>query len=204
MIDQITMNARKPGENEYGNAMLERMNQHHKELHRWALDHISLDSAQTILDVGFGGGQNICNLLHLAQDAKIWGIDYSPASYKKCAELNHDAIASGRLELQIGSADALPYADDSFDLVTAFETVYYWPQIETCFANVYHALRANGCFLICNEDSSLEGNETLAQALDMAYYSCDDLDALLRKAGFATVHTFTHPNGKWICAVGIK
>lgn len=204
MIDEVTMNARKPREDEYGTAMLNRMNQHHKELHQWALEHVSPKNAKAILDVGFGGGQNIWNLLQLAKESKIWGIDYSPASYKKCAELNHTAIEEGRVELSLGSADNLPYSHDSFDLVTAFETVYYWPNIDKCFKNIYDCLHNDGQFLICNEDSSLEGNHELAEALDMSYYNCEDLDKLLHKAGFRIVHTFTHHNGKWICAVGRK
>ena len=204
MIDEVTMNARKPREDEHGFAMLNRMNQHHRELHRWALEHVSLDTDKTILDVGFGGGQNIHNLLHLAHGAKVWGIDYSPASYQKCAELNQDAIRAGRLELTLGSADQLPYDHDSFDLVTAFETIYYWPHIDQCFRQIWERLRENGRFLICNEDSSAAGNEELIEALHLNYYSCEDLDRMLRQAGFRTVHTYTHHNGKWICAVGKK
>ena len=204
MIDEVTMNARKPREDEHGLAMLNRMNQHHKELHRWALEHVSLDTDKAILDVGFGGGQNIHNLLHLTHDSKIWGIDYSPASYKKCAQVNHDAIRAGRVELCQGSADALPYDHDSFDLVTAFETIYYWPNIEKCFQDIYDCMRHNGRFLICNEDSSAAGNEELIEALHLNYYSCEDLDRMLRQVGFRTVHTYTHHNGKWICAVAKK
>ena len=204
MIDEVTMNARKPREDEHGLAMLNRMNQHHKELHRWALEHVSLDTDKTILDVGFGGGQNIHNLLHLTHDAKIWGIDYSPASCRKCAQVNQDAIRAGRVELCQGSADALPYDRDSFDLVTAFETIYYWPNIEKCFQGIYDCMRRSGRFLICNEDSSAAGNEELIEALHLNYYSCEDLDRMLRQVGFRTVHTYTHHNGKWICAVAKK
>lgn len=204
MIDPVTMNARKPREDEYGYAMLNRMNEHHKLLHKWALEHISIDSAKQILDIGFGGGDNIKNMCRLAPDAKIYGIDYSEASYKKCTELNSQAIKNGTVELQVGSADALPYEKNSFDLITAFETVYYWPNIEACFHSIYGLLRDKGAFLICNEDCTREGNEEIAQTLDMNFYDLDDLKKLLLNAGFEAVHTYRHKKGNWICVVGIR
>lgn len=204
MIDPVTMNARKPRDDSYGLAMLNRMNDRHRELYKWGLEHVSLDTAQKILDIGYGGGQNIKNMRKIARDAQFWGIDYSDASYKRAFEVNHEAIREGQVHLEIGSAEQLPYEQGFFDLVTAFETVYYWPNIDRCFRNVYEVLGDRGAFLICNEDSAREGNEAIAEALDMRFFTAADLEDMLRKAGFRTVHTYCHGNGKWVCAVGRK
>ncbi len=204
MIDPITMNARKPKDDDYGYAMLNRMNDRHRELYKWGLEHVSLDTPKKILDIGYGGGQNIKNMRKIACDAKFWGIDYSDASYKRASEVNREAIAQGAVELQIGSAEKLPYEHNFFHLVTAFETVYYWPNIDQCLKNVYDVLEEKGVFLICNEDSAREGNEAIADALDMRFFSTEELETMLHKAGFRTVHTYRHGNGKWVCAVGKK
>ena len=204
MVDPVTMNARKPENDTYGHAMLHRMNERHKPLYKWGLEHVSLDTPKAILDIGFGGGQNIRDLLQLAPQAEIFGIDYSEASYEKCRELNENAIRNGKLNIRTGTAESLPYEDDSFDLVTAFETIYYWKNIEECFRNVYRSLRERGAFLICNEDADARGIEEIAQALDMNFYSAEQLKKILHQAGFQTVHTYLHPKGSWICAVGIK
>lgn len=204
MIDPVTMNARQPKDDEYGLAMLNRMNDRHRELHQWALSHISLEGRTSLLDIGFGGGQNIYNLSHLAPNARVCGIDFSEASYKKCAELNKEAIDEGRVALELGSAEHLPYEAGTFQLATAFETVYYWPNIVQCFRNVHDVLADGGEFLICNEDSSLHGKEELADALHMTFYSLSELEDLLHQAGFETVRTDTHPNGKWICTVAVR
>ncbi len=204
MIDPVTMNARKPKDDEYGNAMLSRMNDRHRALYKWGLEHVSLDEAKQILDIGYGGGQHIHNLCRLAPDAHICGIDYSDASYRKCAEVNSEFIREGRVEICMGSAENLPYQADTFNLVTAFETVYYWPNVVECFRNVHRVLADRGAFLICNEDSRLEGNENIAEALQMEFYSDSRLKELLQQAGFSTVHTYCNPNGKWVCAVGRK
>ena len=204
MIDPVTQNARKPREDQYGNAMLERMNEHHKNLHDWALSHVTLSDKTAILDVGFGGGQNIRNMMQLAENARFYGIDYSPASYKKCQQVNQDAISQGKLEITVGSADALPYENSSFDLITAFETIYYWPNILQCFTGIHRVLKDKGAFLICNEDSRLQGNEAIAEALSMEFYDQKALESLLHQAGFSEVHTDLHENGQWVCAVAVK
>lgn len=204
MIDPVTMNARKPRDDSYGHAMLNRMNDRHRELYKWGLEHVSMDTAQKILDIGYGGGQNIRNMRKIAPEARFWGIDYSDASYKKASEVNHEAIAEGMVHLEMGSAEELPYEHDFFNLVTAFETVYYWPNIVQCFRNVHDVLAEGGEFLICNEDASLQGNEELADALNITFYGLSELEALLHQAGFETVRTDTHPNGKWICTVAVR
>ena len=204
MIDPITLNARKPRDDASGRAMLARMNEHHKALHKWALEHVSLDRAERILDIGCGGGENLHNLSAMLPHARLWGLDYSEASIRRCREVNLEAVEAGRLRLQQGSVEALPYEKNSFDLVTAFETVYYWPDIERSFRRVLDTLDDRGAFLICNEDSRREGNEAVAEALDMQFYTAEELGALLHRAGFRTVHTYSHEHSSWVCAVGRK
>ena len=204
MIDPITLNARRPQDNPNGHAMLARMNEHHKALHKWALEHVSLDRAERILDIGCGGGDNLHNLGRLLPHARLWGLDYSEASIRKCREVNLEAVEAGRLRLHQGSVEQLPYEAGSFDLVTAFETVYYWPDIEKSFRRVLEALDDRGAFLICNEDSCRAGNEAVADALEMQFYTAQQLGELLHRAGFRTVHTYSHEHSRWVCAVGRK
>ena len=45
------------------------------------------------------------------------------------------------------------FADDWFDAVTAFETIYFWPDLPQCFREVYRVLKPSGTFLICNESN---------------------------------------------------
>ncbi|MFQ9572462.1 MAG: class I SAM-dependent methyltransferase [Dialister invisus] len=45
------------------------------------------------------------------------------------------------------------FAGDWFDAVTAFETVYFWPDLPQCFREVYRVLKPGGTLLICNESN---------------------------------------------------
>ncbi len=204
MIDKVTLNARRPKRDECGYKMLERMNKRHKSLSLWGLEHLSLDSAADILDVGCGGGQNIYRMAKTAPKAKVYGVDYSEASIEKSTQVNYDNISTGRVELRYGTAENLPYEKNSFDIVTAFETVYYWENIVSCFENVRGVLRGGGHFMVCNEDCSKDDIAETAEALDMHVYTADEIGGFMEQAGFVQIKKYCNPNGRWICVVGKK
>lgn len=41
------------------------------------------------------------------------------------------------------------FTDASFDAVTAFETIYFWPDLPKCFREVYRVLKPGGTFCGC-------------------------------------------------------
>ena len=205
MLDRTTLNAANPQPDEYGFAVLERMNSSHYCLTRWGLSFVAPESAGAILDIGCGGGMTLRNFA-LETEAELCGADVSEASLKKTAELNAEYIKSGRLHLVKAGAEALPFEKGSFGLVTAFETVYYWRDPVKCFAGVRDILREGGEFLICNEDRdrSRPVVAEYADALGMTLYTAEELESMLREAGFGDVRACTHENGLWVCAVGRK
>lgn len=53
--------------------------------------------------------------------------------------------------MQQASVAELPFEAEQFDVVTAFETVYFWPELAQNFREVYRVLKPGGIFFICNE-----------------------------------------------------
>ena len=102
------------------------------------------------------------------------------------SEINKEAIESGRCEISLGDVRILPFEDESIDMVTAFETIYFWNNIEECFKEIYRVLKMGGQFLICNEVSSMKRRDVkkLAHMIEMEVYTPDDLTRMLGKLGF--------------------
>ena len=176
---------------EHGIALLERMNGgSHEELALWGLGLLDVPATCRALDIGCGGGANLQRLLERAPQGHVTGIDYSPLSVQKSACLNDEAIAAERCAVLEGNASNLPFPDGSFDLITAFETVYYW-DLPTAFAEVRRALTPDGVFLICNEDNGLDPERLELAALipGMIMYTMDTLVAALKDAGFEIAST---------------
>lgn len=206
LFSKIFSNARKP-EGFFGRMMVNGMNGgSHARMAQWGLSFVNINGNASVLDIGCGGGANIARLLELAPKGRVEGIDYSPVSVKKSAAVNAKAIAAGRCRIQEGSAAALPYADGQFDLVTAFETVYFWPGIEECFRGVRRTLKECGQFLIVNEDDGLTGNnEKWEKLIDgMHTYTPDELRTHLTAAGFRDIAVQHDEQRHWLCVAVMK
>ena len=174
---------------EHGIALLERMNGgSHEELALWGLDLTDIPASCRALDIGCGGGANLQRILERAPQGHATGIDYSPLSVQKSTALNDKAIAAGRCAVLEGNASELPFPNESFDLITAFETVYYW-DLPTAFAEAKRVLAPDGVFLICNEDNGLDPERLALAALipGMTMYTMNTLEDALTDAGFEIV-----------------
>ena len=205
-FSKIFSNARKP-EGFLGRMMVNGMNGgSHARMAEWGLSFVDIVEEASALDIGCGGGANIARLLRRCPKGTVQGIDYSPVSVKKSQEVNATAIAAGRCKVQEGSAAALPYAEGEFDLVTAFETVYFWPGIEECFRGVRRVLKEGGRFLIVNEDDGLTGNnEKWEKMIDgMHTYTPDELRTHLTAAGFCDIAVHTNDQHHWLCVTAKK
>lgn len=206
LLSKIFSNTRKP-EGFFGRLMVNGMNGGgHAKLAEWGLSGVEVPADGTMLDVGCGGGANIARLLRRAPQGRVTGIDYSAVSVKKSRAVNAKAIAAGRCKVLDGSAAALPFEASVFDLVTAFETVYFWPEIEKCFAGVRRVLKEGGRFVIINEDDGLSGNnEKWEKLIDgMHTYTPDELRTHLAAAGFRDIAVRRDEQRHWLCVTAVK
>ena len=133
------------------------------------------------------------------------GIDYSEVSVEWAQKLNRSAIACGCCEVQQGDVSELGFKDAQFDLVTAFETVYFWPGLPRCFGEVFRVLRPGGTSFICNECSGDTGKDVKwTEMIDgMTIYRDSQLRETLEQSGFHDVRI--HKNNKgWLCVTAKK
>lgn len=203
MLKSFFQNAGCPGRSLGGRLMLLLMNFGHQGMLLWTRNFCAVPPDGTVLDIGCGGGRNIANMLNAAPGAKFHGIDLSPQSVRKSIAYNREAVRLGQVEIRQGSVEQLPYAEQSFDLVTASETVYFWPDPAVNFREVQRVLKPGGVFLICNEVPDTETGRKWADLIDgMRVYSADRLRDFLTEAGFQAITSRTHPNGRWLCITG--
>ena len=196
-------NARKP-RGFFGIYMVNRMNRgKHAILADWALEDFKIDIEATALDIGCGGGANITRLLERCK--KAYGLDYSRTSVRKASRLNAWAIREGCCKVAEGNVAALPFDADSFDLVTAFETIYFWPDIVNSYRQVLRVLKPGGRFMIVNESDGTDQwyNSWEDVIGSMHTYTVEEIERDLTDAGFASIETTRGP-GRFIRVVGVK
>ncbi len=190
---------RKP-EGFLGKLMIGGMNGGHAKLADWGMGHLANISPKAIVELGCGGGRNAKALLKRYSNAKLVAVDYSALSVEKTKAYNRKLIAAGRCTVLQGNVKALPFADASFDLATAFETVYFWPGLSDCFAEVCRVLKPGGTFLICNEsDGTDETGLKFEKIIEgMKCHTVETLSSALKAAGFSSITVDRFVNKPWI------
>lgn len=196
---------RKP-EGFLGKLMIKGMNPGHARLADWGMEQLEEIHPQAIIDIGCGGGRNAAELLRRYPEATVTAVDYSPLSVEQATAYNRAAIEGGRCFVRQGDASALGFDDGSFELATAFETVYFWPGLEGCFSEVCRVLKPGGCFMIVNESDGLDGaGKRFEEMIDgMKIYTAEELETALKNAGFASVKTCHHESKPWLTLLAQK
>jgi ubiquinone/menaquinone biosynthesis C-methylase UbiE len=186
----------------FGFFMTGSMNHGHAELTQWGLRAVSIEEDFTILDVGCGGGATVRRLAEKAPRGKVYGIDYSGQSVAASCRTNRRLIQAGQVDIRQGTVSDLPYPDHTFDLVSAVETHYFWPDLEADLREVRRVLKPGGRLLIIGalyKGSPMdERNAKWLEAGDMANLSPDEFKALLSGAAYKDIEVSLNPEQGWI------
>lgn len=104
---------------------------------------LDLNSYERILDLGCGTGTLIQHLLHLAPEMEIVGLDPS-------AEMLNIARQklSKSVELRIGSADSIPFPNETFDLIISTNAFHYFRNPSQAIQEAKRVLKPNGHLVI--------------------------------------------------------
>ncbi len=184
------------------------MNSTHSGLTKWGLSHVQLEPHSFVLDVGCGGGGTIQQLELLVPEGRVDGIDYSAASVAVARRTNALGINAGHVGIRQGSVSRLEYPNETFDVVTAIETHYYWPTLERDLLEVRRVLRPGGRVVIMAgtyRGRRFGAPDVLAmRLLGGRLLSIEDHRTLLLSVGFTDVRVFENREKGWICAVGVR
>ena len=188
-----------------GKIMVAMMNSGHSAMADWGFGHISIPADAAVLDCGCGGGANIKKLLAKCPKGIVKGIDYSEISVEKSRKINAKDIAAGRCDVLQASVAELPFENDSFDLVTAFETIYFWPGLTDCFREVNRVTKPGGTFFICNESNgeTSKDDKWVEKIGVMTIYTAAQIVSALKQAGFSDANVDKNDKG-WICVTARK
>lgn len=189
-----------------GTIMVRLMNVCHSPIATWGFSKLSMRDNLNILDIGCGGGKNIATWLRKSKNSHVTGLDYSEVSVAESSKKNKWAIKRNRCEILRGNVAEMPFSDNTFDCVSAFETIYFWPGLENCFTEVNRVLKHGGIFMVCNgSDGENESDEKWVNIIEgMSVYNEDQLHSALEKAGFYKIKCYINTEKHWLCIFAKK
>jgi ubiquinone/menaquinone biosynthesis C-methylase UbiE len=186
------------------------MNSSHSKLTDWGLGQISIENLRAILDVGCGGGRTVSKLAAIATQGKVYGLDYSDESVAATKRMHAQWIGLGRVEVRHGSVSQLPFPDAMFDLVTAVETHFWWPNLPGDMREVFRVLKPGGTLVLIAEvykganTTVSRFAEKYAARTGMTLLSADEHRDLFTNAGYSNVQVIEERDKTWICGIGRK
>ena len=125
----------------WGYRVIKAMNgKQHAALPEWVFADLEIKKDAQVLDVGCGGGANVARMLEMCPEGIVTGMDYSTLSLEEANDYNYRAVVDKKCYIVGGNAVQMPRAKELYDLVTAFETVYYWSSLELGLKEIFRAL----------------------------------------------------------------
>lgn len=132
-----------------------------------AHDVAGFGTAGRILDIGTGPGHLLVALRRTLSDADLVGVDISPAMVSQ-ARKNIEAFGQNRrITVQVAGANALPFADESFDRVISTGSFHHWKDPVHALAEAHRVLAAGGYALMY--DLVREMPEAISEAVRKEY-----------------------------------
>lgn len=116
--------------------------------HDGVVDVLGVRPGQDVLEIGYGPGGFIRQLTERADAASIRGVDPSPEMRDLARRHNRKAVRSGRVRLDLGTADRTGLPDASVDRVVSVNNVAIWLDLEAAVGELHRVVRPGGTVVI--------------------------------------------------------
>ncbi len=139
-----------------------------------------------VLELGFGNGRMVPEVIGQAENIRYAGLDVSPTMVAEATRWNAAPVAAGRAHFYLGSAEQMPFPDGSFDCVFSVGVAHFWSDPARALAETRRVLRPGGRSVI----GCLHPRTAPPFALpENGFYLRDaaEWDALHQDAGFSGV-----------------
>jgi ubiquinone/menaquinone biosynthesis C-methylase UbiE len=137
-------------------------------------------------------------------------VDFSSESVAFATKTNRQWIDMGRVEIREGSVSQLPFSENMFELVTAVETHFWWPDLPSDMREGFRVLKPGGTLVVIAEVYK-RANSRVTKLVEkhlpssgMKLLTVDEHRELLAEAGYSDVEVSVDPEKGWICATGRK
>jgi ubiquinone/menaquinone biosynthesis C-methylase UbiE len=190
VIDNLTSaeqarHLREP-EGDIGLAIAEFLNANNRQGNARTVALLGLQRGDRVLEVGFGNGRTVPDVMGRATDLKYAGVDISRTMVDEAARFNAALVAAGAASFHLASAEELPFADGTFDRVYSTGVVHFWAAPATPLAEVRRVMTAGGLMIMGCLAATAPPDFARAE---FGFYLREpaEWDALCRAAGFNDV-----------------
>lgn len=111
----------------------------------WTLDILGIQPEHRILEIGFGPGYAIEQLVPKLRTGKLVGIDHSKAMCHQATQRNAEAVQSGIVSLHCLPAEDLYTLREPFDRIFSSNVAQFWLDRVAIYRDILRLLKPGGC-----------------------------------------------------------
>jgi ubiquinone/menaquinone biosynthesis C-methylase UbiE len=142
---------------------------------------LDLKPEDRVLEIGFGPGTDIQRASRAA--SFVAGVDHSEVMVKQASRRNAGAIREGRVRLELGAANKLPFPEAHFDKIFAINSAQFWKDAVGTLTEVGRVLKPGGQIALAIQPRNKGATE------DHAYQAGRGIADAMKKAGFSDIHS---------------
>jgi ubiquinone/menaquinone biosynthesis C-methylase UbiE len=131
-------------EGEPGRAVADMLSPVNAKITEVVYQRLRLKPKERVLEIGFGNGRLLHDLLSCADELSYAGVDIAETMVADANAFNANLVAAGRAAFRLASAEALPFPDRSFDKVFAVNVIYFWREPLRPLGEMRRVLRPGG------------------------------------------------------------
>lgn len=153
---------------------------------------LTLADKSTILEIGFGNGKHIAQLLDVSPNIKYHGIEVSEAMHDLAVRHNQSAVETGRAHFtKVDGSGSLPFPDNHFTHIFSVNTLYFWPDIELSLREIHRTLQDEGQLVLTFVEKEFGSKLPFTQH-GFTLYTDDELAEYLYEIGFKEIQSMTY------------
>jgi ubiquinone/menaquinone biosynthesis C-methylase UbiE len=131
-------------EGEVGLAVAAWLNENNRRGNAQVLAALRLERRSQVLEIGFGNGRAVPDVLAWANDGRYFGIDISPTMVEEARGFNAEFVSRGRAEFHCAGAERMPFPDAMFDRAFSIGVIHFWPEPVVALKELRRVLKPNG------------------------------------------------------------
>lgn len=151
-----------------------------------AIDELAPRPQESILEVGFGPGDGLREILRCAPGCQLAGIDKSAQMRTMAGKRNRRALAEGMLDLRVGSTESLPWPDATFDAILAVNIAYFFDEAGITMREFARVLKPGGRLVLYVTDRETMRRWPFAGPQTHRTFDRPALEVMLAQGAFPT------------------
>jgi len=189
----------------FGRLLLRFLNQNNAAMNDLVLQLLDVHLGDRVLEIGFGGGYLIHQIVNTQKPALTVGVERSPDAVNICQEKFRSLLNEGKVELYLADATSLPFADHHFHQICTVNTIYFWSNPSPVLNECHRVLIPGGKLVISYNSKSFLNKQKFSQH-GFAAYEVAEVEMMLNNAGFTKISTFSsqsNRNQEFFCTCGV-